>query len=62
MGGEDWEMWIDALKAENLLAEGASTVAFSYIGPAVTEPSTGKEQSAVRKTIWKKRLLPSPIN
>lgn len=38
MGGEDWEMWIDALKAENLLAEGASTVAFSYIGPAVTEP------------------------
>jgi trans-2-enoyl-CoA reductase len=26
MGGEDWEMWIDALKAENLLAPGATTV------------------------------------
>ncbi len=37
MGGEDWAMWIDALKAENLLAPGATTVAYSYIGPAVTE-------------------------
>ena len=37
MGGEDWTMWIDALKAENLLADGATTIAFSYIGPAVTE-------------------------
>ena len=38
MGGEDWKMWIDALKAENLLAEGATTVAYSYIGPEVTKP------------------------
>jgi enoyl-[acyl-carrier protein] reductase/trans-2-enoyl-CoA reductase (NAD+) len=37
MGGEDWEMWIDALKAANLLAEGANTVAYSYIGPSLTE-------------------------
>lgn len=37
MGGEDWEMWIDALKAENLLAKGATTVAYSYIGPSLTE-------------------------
>ncbi len=37
MGGEDWAMWIDALKAANVLAEGFSTVAYSYIGPAVTE-------------------------
>jgi enoyl-[acyl-carrier protein] reductase/trans-2-enoyl-CoA reductase (NAD+) len=37
MGGEDWEMWIDALKAENLLATGFTTVAYSYIGPKVTE-------------------------
>ena len=37
MGGEDWEMWINALKAENLLADGFTTVAYSYIGPAVTE-------------------------
>ncbi|HMI03550.1 MAG TPA: enoyl-ACP reductase FabV [Pedobacter sp.] len=38
MGGEDWEMWIDALKKEGLLAQGATTVAYSYIGPEVTEP------------------------
>ena len=38
MGGEDWAMWINALKAENLLAEGATTVAYSYIGPSLTEP------------------------
>ncbi len=37
MGGEDWAMWIDALKAENLLSPGATTVAYSYIGPEVTE-------------------------
>lgn len=37
MGGEDWEMWIDALKAEDLLAQGAMTVAYSYIGPSLTE-------------------------
>jgi enoyl-[acyl-carrier protein] reductase/trans-2-enoyl-CoA reductase (NAD+) len=37
MGGEDWAMWIDALKAENLLADGAMTVAYSYIGPSLTE-------------------------
>ena len=37
MGGEDWAMWMDALKAENLLANGATTVAYSYIGPSLTE-------------------------
>jgi enoyl-[acyl-carrier protein] reductase/trans-2-enoyl-CoA reductase (NAD+) len=37
MGGEDWAMWIEALKAENLLAPGATTVAYSYIGPSLTE-------------------------
>jgi enoyl-[acyl-carrier protein] reductase/trans-2-enoyl-CoA reductase (NAD+) len=37
MGGEDWSMWIEALKAANVLAEGAITIAYSYIGPEVTE-------------------------
>jgi enoyl-[acyl-carrier protein] reductase/trans-2-enoyl-CoA reductase (NAD+) len=37
MGGEDWAMWMDALKEANVLAEGATTVAYSYIGPEVTE-------------------------
>lgn len=36
MGGEDWEMWIDALKAAGVLADNAFTVAYSYIGPDLT--------------------------
>lgn len=38
MGGEDWAMWMKALKDANLLAPGVLTVAYSYIGPALTEP------------------------
>ncbi|MBI3136316.1 MAG: trans-2-enoyl-CoA reductase family protein [Bacteroidetes bacterium] len=37
MGGEDWAMWIEALKAANLLAPNVVTVAYSYIGPKLTE-------------------------
>jgi enoyl-[acyl-carrier protein] reductase/trans-2-enoyl-CoA reductase (NAD+) len=36
MGGEDWEMWIDALLEANVLAKGVKTVAYSYIGPVLT--------------------------
>ena len=36
MGGEDWEMWMNALRDANLLAPGATSVAYSYIGPEVT--------------------------
>jgi enoyl-[acyl-carrier protein] reductase / trans-2-enoyl-CoA reductase (NAD+) len=38
MGGEDWRMWIEALAGENLLARGARTLAYSYIGPELTWP------------------------
>lgn len=37
MGGEDWSMWMDALQNAGALAEGATTIAYSYIGPEVTE-------------------------
>ena len=36
MGGEDWLLWMRALKDAGLLAEGVRTVAFSYIGPDST--------------------------
>ena len=36
MGGEDWEMWMQALSEAKLLAPGAQSVAYSYIGPEVT--------------------------
>lgn len=38
MGGEDWQMWIDALINADVLSENALTLAYSYIGPALTEP------------------------
>ena len=38
MGGEDWEMWIDAMLKAGVLAEEVQTVAYSYIGPEVTWP------------------------
>jgi len=38
MGGEDWQFWIDALQQANVLAPEAKTVAYSYIGPKLTEP------------------------
>jgi enoyl-[acyl-carrier protein] reductase/trans-2-enoyl-CoA reductase (NAD+) len=37
MGGEDWKMWMDALMEEGLLAPDCKTVAYSYIGPSLTE-------------------------
>ncbi len=38
MGGEDWEFWVDALEKKNLLARGFQTIAYSYMGPALTKP------------------------
>ncbi|NIC05745.1 enoyl-ACP reductase FabV [Billgrantia bachuensis] len=38
MGGEDWELWIDALDKAGVLAPGARSVAFSYIGTEITWP------------------------
>ncbi|MDA0813986.1 MAG: trans-2-enoyl-CoA reductase family protein [Verrucomicrobia bacterium] len=58
MGGEDWELWINALADAGVLADGARTIAYSYIGPELTFPvytngTIGRakehlEQSAVR--------------
>ena len=38
MGGEDWKDWIAALKQAGVLADGAITIAYSYIGPKLTYP------------------------
>lgn len=36
MGGEDWQMWIDALQEAGVLADGAKTTAFTYLGEEIT--------------------------
>ncbi|MBD8512569.1 trans-2-enoyl-CoA reductase family protein [Photobacterium sp. WH77] len=38
MGGQDWELWINALADAGVLAEGCKTVAYSYIGTEITWP------------------------
>lgn len=37
MGGEDWQLWIDALRDADVLAEGAKTTAFTYLGEKLTQ-------------------------
>lgn len=55
MGGEDWKLWIEALRDAGVLAEGAKTVAYSYIGPKLTHPiyydgSIGQAKQHLYKT------------
>ncbi|MBN9288615.1 MAG: trans-2-enoyl-CoA reductase [Gammaproteobacteria bacterium 39-13] len=55
MGGEDWERWMDALLKANVLAKGAMTVAYSYIGPELTYPiyregTIGKAKAHLEET------------
>jgi len=38
MGGEDWELWIKALKAADVLEKGVKTISYSYIGTDITWP------------------------
>lgn len=42
MGGEDWELWIDALKNADLLTDNFKTVAYTYLGDKLTWPIYGK--------------------
>ena len=38
MGGEDWELWMNALAKADVLADGIKTVSYSYIGTDLTWP------------------------
>nr|WP_294900461.1 enoyl-ACP reductase FabV [uncultured Pedobacter sp.] len=58
MGGEDWEMWMDALSKADALAKDAMTVAYSYIGPSLTEAvyrkgTIGKAKDHLEATAFK---------
>lgn len=66
MGGEDWEMWLDFLKEENLLADGIKTVAYSYIGPDIThaiykEGTIGHAKEHLKMTADKLAKKLSPL-
>lgn len=64
MGGEDWQLWIEALSQAGLLAPGFRTVAYSYIGPEVTYPfyrsgTIGKAKEHLEGTV--KALNQGPL-
>lgn len=55
MGGEDWRLWIDALAKAGVLARGALTLAYSYIGPPLSWPiykdgTIGRAKAHLEKT------------
>ena len=67
MGGEDWELWIEKLKSENLLAPNAMTVAYSYIGPSLTEAvyrkgTIGRAKDHLEATAFKITEILKDIN
>ena len=41
MGGEDWELWLKAMKDADVLADGIKTVAYTYLGEKLTWPIYG---------------------
>jgi enoyl-[acyl-carrier protein] reductase/trans-2-enoyl-CoA reductase (NAD+) len=42
MGGEDWELWLDALSDADLLADNCKTTAYTYVGKELTWPIYGQ--------------------
>ena len=67
MGGEDWEMWINELKNADLLSSDFTTVAYSYIGPELTEAvyrkgTIGKAKDHLEKTAFTITDLLKEIN
>lgn len=67
MGGEDWMLWIRALLEAGVLAEGAKTVAYSYIGPDLTRPmyrdgTIGRAKDHLEKTAGEIDTLLSGIH
>jgi len=58
MGGEDWQWWMEALLQAGVLADNAMTVAYSYIGPTLTEAvyrrgTIGKAKDHLEATAFK---------
>ncbi|MFL2134262.1 enoyl-ACP reductase FabV [Desemzia sp. FAM 24101] len=41
MGGEDWQLWMEALKAAGVLADGVLTTNYSYLGTELNRPYYG---------------------
>lgn len=67
MGGEDWAMWIDALLDANVLAEGAKTTAYTYLGEQIThdiywDGTIGRAKQDLDQKVIRIRNTLSPLH
>lgn len=67
MGGEDWMLWIEALKEADILEDGVKTIAYSYIGPEITYPiyregTIGRAKKDLEGTASKITEVLKPLN
>lgn len=67
MGGEDWELWMGALLEAGLLADGAKSISYSYIGTELTWPiywhgALGKAKEDMDRAAAAIRTLLAPVN
>ncbi len=67
MGGEDWQMWLEALLTADVLSENVMTLAYSYIGPQLTEAvyrkgTIGKAKDHLEATAFKITDLLKQVN
>jgi enoyl-[acyl-carrier protein] reductase/trans-2-enoyl-CoA reductase (NAD+) len=66
MGGEDWSLWIQTLLDAGVLAEGARTMALSYIGPDCTraiyrDGTIGQAKTHLERTVGELNQRLEPI-
>ena len=67
MGGEDWELWMQALLDAGVLADGVKTMSYSYIGTEITWPiywhgALGKAKEDMDRAAAALRNLLAPLN
>ena len=67
MGGEDWELWMDALLEAGVLADGVKTISYSYIGTEITWPiywhgALGKAKEDMDRAAAALRKLLAPVH
>lgn len=67
MGGEDWQMWLEALLTADVLSDNVMTLAYSYIGPQLTEAvyrkgTIGKAKDHLEATAFKITDLLKKVN
>ncbi len=67
MGGEDWELWMQALLDAGVLADGVKTVSYSYIGTDITWPiywhgALGKAKEDMDRAAKALRNTLAPVN